>query len=74
MGAAGHAQFLIATHSPILLACPQAEIFSFDTIPLQTITYKQTPTYQLYADFLANPAAYLSAPISTHQQISEEHA
>ena len=26
----GDAQFIIATHSPILLACPDAEIFSFD--------------------------------------------
>jgi predicted ATPase len=26
----GHAQFIIATHSPILLACPSATIYSFD--------------------------------------------
>ena len=38
MSQAGHAQFLIATHSPILLACPNADIFSFDTIPVSSIT------------------------------------
>jgi predicted ATPase len=29
MSQAGHAQFIIATHSPILLACPNARILNF---------------------------------------------
>lgn len=51
MGEAGHAQFVIATHSPILLSCPGAEIFSFDSVPIQVIDYKQTNHYHVYRDF-----------------------
>src|SRR3974390_779814 len=33
------AQFIIATHSPILLACPGARIFSFDQVPIAEVAY-----------------------------------
>jgi len=59
MGEAGKAQFIIATHSPILLACPGAEIFSFDSIPVETITYEDTQYYQIYKSFMENPSRYL---------------
>jgi len=59
MGEAGKAQFIIATHSPILLACPGAEIFSFDSIPVETITYEDTPYYQIYKSFMENPSRFL---------------
>lgn len=49
---AGHAQFLIATHSPILLACAGAKIFSFDQIPVGTIAYEATEHYRVYRDFM----------------------
>jgi predicted ATPase len=61
MSQAGHAQFLIATHSPILLACPNADIFSFDTIPISPITYEETEHYQIYKAFMNNPDSYLSS-------------
>lgn len=51
MGSAGHAQFIIATHSPILLACPGATIYSFDWIPVKRVEYKETQHYQIYRDF-----------------------
>ena len=35
--AAGHAQFIIATHSPILLALPGAQIFSFDSSRIKDV-------------------------------------
>jgi len=53
--AAGHAQFIIATHSPILLACPGATIYSFDHIPIAPISYEQTAHYRLYKAFMADP-------------------
>ncbi len=51
---AGHAQFVIATHSPILLACEQARIYSFDHCPLREIAYTDTPHFQLYKAFLSS--------------------
>jgi predicted ATPase len=55
MAAAGHAQFVIATHSPILLSCPGAAIFTFDRIPIQRIDYRDTDHYRFYRDFMADP-------------------
>lgn len=34
-----NAQFIIATHSPIILALPEATILSFDTFPIQRVEY-----------------------------------
>lgn len=48
----GHAQFIIATHSPILLALEGARIYSFDQCPVNAIEYQETEHYQLYRSFL----------------------
>ncbi len=52
MSADGHAQFVIATHSPILLACPGAVIYSFDYIPVREVRYQETDHYRVYTEFL----------------------
>jgi predicted ATPase len=51
---AGHAQFIIATHSPILLACSGAVIYSFDYAPAQPVKYEETEHYRVYKSFLTN--------------------
>ncbi|MFC1823188.1 AAA family ATPase [Thermodesulfobacteriota bacterium] len=52
MSAAGHAQFIIATHSPIILACPGAQIFAFDHSPIEEITYEDSEHYRIYKSFM----------------------
>ena len=52
-------QFLIATHSPILLAYPGADIYSFDRTPIQKVGYEETEYYRVYRDFLNNREKYL---------------
>ncbi len=52
MSTAGHAQFLVATHSPILLSCPGATIYSFDRAPIQTVQYEDTEHYRTYKAFM----------------------
>jgi predicted ATPase len=59
MSALGHAQFIVATHSPILLACPGAIIYSFDHSPVRTLRYEDTEHYQVYKSFMENPGKYL---------------
>ena len=59
MSALGHAQFIIATHSPILLACPKSVIYSFDHMPVKTIQYEETEHYQVYKNFMENPEKYV---------------
>jgi predicted ATPase len=53
------AQFVIATHSPILLAFPGAAIYSFDVSPLAPVAYAELEHVNLTRDFLANPERFL---------------
>jgi predicted ATPase len=55
----GLAQFIIATHSPLLLACPGAVIYSFDHCPAAPIAYEQTQHYQVYKSFLSDRNQWL---------------
>ena len=50
--AAEGAQFLIATHSPILLACPGAEILSFTNDGIEPCAYEDTESYQITSLFI----------------------
>jgi len=50
-GKAGHAQFIIATHSPIILSCPGATIYSFDHVPARRVVYEETELYKVYKEF-----------------------
>ena len=52
-------QVLIATHSPILLAFPGAQIFSFDDGVIHEISYRETAAFQLCSRFLSNPERYM---------------
>ena len=54
-----NAQFIIATHSPILMAFPKAEIYSFDAETLRTIAYDEIEHVAVTKAFLNNPQRYL---------------
>lgn len=54
-----NSQFIIATHSPILLAYPNSTIYSCDSDILTSISYKETQHYQITKRFLDNPDQYL---------------
>jgi predicted ATPase len=56
---AQESQFIIATHSPIILAFPGAEIWSFDSLPVRPVRYADLEHVKLTRDFLNNPEAYL---------------
>ena len=55
----GQAQLIIATHSPILLACPDAQIITFDTVPVRRIDYEETDHYRIYKEFMADPQKFI---------------
>jgi predicted ATPase len=55
---AGNTQFLVATHSPILLTYPAARIVSFDDAALPTVSLMDTQHYQITNGILCNPEAY----------------
>lgn len=52
-------QFVIATHSPILMAIPSARILSFDDPPIRPVAYEDLESVALVRDFLQAPERYL---------------
>ena len=48
------AQFIIATHSPILLGCPNSQILSFDNGKILPCDYENTLSYKITKGFLFN--------------------
>lgn len=53
------AQFIIATHSPVLLGYPDAQILNFDVQPVSEIRYEDTLHYIVTRRFLENRAKVL---------------
>ena len=53
------AQFVIATHSPIVLAYPDAWIYQFGEAGVQRVEYESTEHFNVYRDFLENRHASL---------------
>lgn len=53
-----NAQFIIATHSPLLLAYPNSVIYSCDSTVLEKIAYTDTAHYQTTKRFLDSPERY----------------
>lgn len=49
-----NSQFLIATHSPILLGMDNAQIFTFDNQELETIAYEDTDSFTITKLFIEN--------------------
>lgn len=52
-------QFIIATHSPILLGIPNAQIFCFDNGKIHTCTYEETDSYKITEMFINNRQSLL---------------
>jgi len=55
----GKAQFIIATHSPILLGYPEAQILNFDDSSIQPIAYEDTEHYKLTLNYLTGRERFL---------------
>ncbi|WBS05882.1 AAA family ATPase [Pseudoduganella sp. SL102] len=55
----GGSQFIIATHSPILMAYPDARIYACLPDGLRRTDYEDTEHYQVTLDFLRNPRRML---------------
>ena len=54
-----NSQFIIATHSPILMAYPGAEVYRLSEESICLVNYRETEHYQLTRRFLENPEKML---------------
>ncbi len=57
-------QFIMVTHSPILLGIPGAEILSFDDGQIHPIDYEDTDSYQITKMFIENKEQLLKRLLS----------
>ena len=57
-------QFIIATHSPLLMALPGAEVLLLDEEGIRSVSYRETEHYQLTRRFLEEPEQFLGRMLS----------
>ena len=55
-----NAQFIIVTHSPILLGIPESEILSFDSGKIHPVEYEDTDSYRITEMFVRDRKRFLN--------------
>jgi predicted ATPase len=66
------AQFIISTHSPVLLAYPKAQIVSFDEEKIRDVDYEQTGSFQVAHRFLNHREKFLEELFADAPSLFEE--
>lgn len=57
-------QFVIATHSPLLIAYPEADVYEFDDDGIAHLPYSQTKNFELFRSFTEAPERFLRPLLS----------
>jgi predicted ATPase len=60
----GHCQIIMATHSPVLMAYPNARLLRLSKYGLETVTVEQTDHYKVMREFCDDPATFIEAAIN----------
>ena len=63
MDKSGRCQVIMATHSPVLMAYPNATLLSFGKYGLEPTTLEQTEHYKAMQEFFYNPRGFVGAAI-----------
>jgi len=66
------AQFIISTHSPVLLAYPKAQILSFDGGNVREVEYEETGSFEVVHRFLNNREQFLDELFAETPSLFEE--
>lgn len=53
------AQFIIATHSPVLMACPDAQLLEFDDTSITPVDWQDVEHVKLLKAFMKDPESFL---------------
>lgn len=65
-------QFVVATHSPILMAYPNALIYRLGANGIERVAYEDTEHYSITRDFLNSPERYFKSLFRQPESGSEE--
>ena len=63
MDQSGHCQIIMATHSPMLMAYPDARLLRLSKYGLEPVTVKETDHYKVMREFCDDPAGFVEATI-----------
>jgi len=63
MDQSGHCQIIMATHSPMLMAYPDARLLRLSKYGLEPVTVKETDHYKVMREFCADPAGFVEAVV-----------
>lgn len=67
------AQFIIATHSPILMALPGAELYALEQHEIRLVSYEETEHYMVMRQFLNHPDGMLRELGIEPRQVPRNH-
>jgi predicted ATPase len=63
MDTSGHCQIIMATHSPMLMAYPNARLLRLTKYGLEPVNVKDTDHYKVMREFCEDPAGFVEAVI-----------
>jgi predicted ATPase len=63
MDTSGHCQVIMATHSPMLMAYPNARLLRLSKYGLEPVSVKETDHYKVMREFCEDPAGFVEAVI-----------
>jgi predicted ATPase len=61
-------QVIMATHSPIIMALPDARLLRVAKYELEPITLEQTDHFRLMREFCADPSAFVETKLEDNVQ------
>jgi predicted ATPase len=64
MDQSGRCQIIMATHSPMLMAYPDARLLRLSKYGLEPVTVKETDHYKVMREFCADPAGFVEGAIA----------
>jgi predicted ATPase len=64
MDDAGYCQVIMATHSPILMAYPNASLLRLSKYGLEPVTVRDTDHFRTLREFCEDPAGFVEAALA----------
>ena len=64
MEKSGHCQVIMATHSPVLMAYPNAQLLRLTKYGLEPVTIKATDHYRIMREFCDDPSGFVEAVLA----------
>jgi predicted ATPase len=68
-GNSGHCQIIMATHSPMLMAYPDARLLQFSKYGLEPVTVRETDHYKVMREFCEDPVRFVEAVVRSERPV-----